>query len=158
MGEQKTAFYILPDKAGTRVWMTPAGDGWTLPSCTWSVPEGVDAMINPDAFNRALARQIDGHVSTLFAFHWRDAEADERVRIFSLDTHDRDPAIGGRWIKARDLENLRVPTLFRSVLETWSRERSYAEPSAIEPWCLPGWMSRVGGLGRGAPSRQRDDG
>lgn len=144
MVEQQSAFYILPNVTGDRVWMIPSDDGWTLPSCAWTVPEGVVVMINPETFNQTLGDQIDVRVPILFAFHWRDGTSGERVRFFNLENADRDPGIAGRWMTFCDLDKLRLPALFHSVLDTWFAERlSAVRPSVIEPWCRSGWLSDV---------------
>lgn len=147
MGTEHTAFYILPDDAGHQIWIVPNKNGWTLPSLTWVVPDDENAMLNTGHFNNAFVEHFDIHVTTRFAFHWRDSDAKKVVRIFNLENYSagKKPSGKGRWVDKESLSQLEfMPAIFRSVMDTWFHEvEEDSAVSVVEPWFCRGWVADV---------------
>ncbi len=143
-----SALYILSCPNPPKVWMVPSADArWTLPSFTWQAPDGVDAMTDPSYFGSAFSREYEAQITILFAFHWKEPVIGKNIRIYNLENHDSNfvPPGSGQWIDESQLSGLEVyPLILQSVLATWFEEaRAGKSFSPVEPWCQPGWLSRV---------------
>ncbi|HEY7342146.1 MAG TPA: phosphotransferase [Ktedonobacterales bacterium] len=131
---------IAPHPTGQRVLVVAEGECWTLPR---HESEDAEAI-------RDLMRQRYGLVVTVlgaYAGHYTDAERDEPVFIFALETHSGSGPLpdGAHWIGATDLADIALAEDEQRVaLERWFAEAESGDiPAERAPWERNGWFAEA---------------
>lgn len=122
-------FALIADGAGQRLWLQPAGAGWTLPRLTiaerfwWQEVAPV---------NRAAREQLGCEVSTLRCAGISGDETSGRL-YYALEPAAKQRPAAGRWLEAGALAS----PLEQRMITEWLHA-SIANREAV-PWYHPGW-------------------